>query len=142
VQVLVRGFASQRVFVGGEVNSPGIYPIPGRVGIAEIVMLANGFRDTARQDSVVLIRRRSDGLPMLRVVNVSRFMGGQDGGDIPLSGSDIVFVPKSSIAEVNLFIEQYVNRVLPFNRNFSYTINRNTGNGAAVVNGTPTVTTQ
>ncbi|MEJ0069795.1 MAG: hypothetical protein WDO24_14870 [Pseudomonadota bacterium] len=37
-----------------------------------------------------------------------------------------MFVPKSTIAEVDLFVEQFITRVLPFERNFNYTLGSQT----------------
>jgi polysaccharide biosynthesis/export protein PslD len=33
-------------------------------------------------------------------------------------------VPRSRLGEVNLWIDQAINRLIPFSRNFSYAINR------------------
>ena len=126
VTVIGRTFASQRVLVGGEVLSPGVYGMTGRIGVLQAAMLAGGFRDTARLDRVVLIRRGPNDRPMLRVVDAQAILEGAGAGaDVPLMPYDVVFVPRSSIAEVNLWVDQYVTRVLPFGRSFSYSINRN-----------------
>jgi hypothetical protein len=37
---------------------------------------------------------------------------------------DIVFVPRNKISEVDLWIDQYITRFLPFSRSFDYSINR------------------
>jgi len=63
---------------------------------------------------------------MLRTVDLQAFMSGKDiTGDVPLAPGDIVFVPRSRIAEVGLWVEQAINRILPFSRSFSYAINQN-----------------
>ena len=54
------------------------------------------------------------------------FLSGLDGtADVPLMAGDIVFVPRTRIAEVALWVDQAINRTIPFSRNFSYAINRN-----------------
>lgn len=123
VQVAVRAYASQRVFVGGEVNNPGLYMMPGRIGVMEAILMANGFQDTARTSEVALIRRGPDGTPMLRTIDVDAFVGGKV-PDVPLHAFDVVFVPKSTIAEVDQFVDQFINRVVPFQRGFTYTMGR------------------
>lgn len=123
VQVAVRAYGSQRVFVGGEVGNPGLFTLPGRIGVMEAVMMANGFTDGARTSQVVLIRRSPDGRAMMRTVDVPAFVAGE-APDMPLKGFDIVFVPKSTIAEVDQFVEQFINRVVPFQRGFTYTMGR------------------
>ncbi len=41
--------------------------------------------------------------------------------DLKLSPRDIVIVPKSNIAKVDQWIDQYIRRVLPFGTSVSYT---------------------
>lgn len=133
VQVMLRNLGSQRVFVGGEVNAAGVYPMPGPIGVAEAIQLATGAKDTARLGEVVLIRRNAEGKPMLRTVDVDAFFAGK-AEDVPLQGFDIIYVPRSTIAEVDLFVDQFINKPIPFSRNFTYAINRNPG---SVVTSTP-----
>lgn len=121
VTVAIRNYASQRFFVGGEVNNGGLFTLPGRIGVMEAILMANGFMDTARTSEVALIRRSRDGKPMMRTVDVAAFVAGS-APDVPLRAFDIVFAPKSTIAEVNLFVEQFINRVVPFQRGFTYTM--------------------
>jgi protein involved in polysaccharide export with SLBB domain len=114
-------------FVGGSVRRAGAYPVGGRRGVAEMITLAGGLDEAARMDQVVLIRRSPQDRPMLRTVNLRGFIAGMDAtGDVPLVAGDIVFVPRSRIAEVGLWVDQAINRIVPFSRSFSYAINRNT----------------
>src|SRR5262245_49330612 len=48
VAINVRTFASQRVFVGGQVGRPGMQPLVGRVSVLQAVLAADGFKDDAR----------------------------------------------------------------------------------------------
>ncbi|MFO7484252.1 polysaccharide biosynthesis/export family protein [Oceanibaculum nanhaiense] len=134
-RVAVRDARAARIYVGGEVGRAGTIPLDRRIGALEAVLLAGGFTDDARISEVVLIRRSPDDSPMLRTLNLQDFIqtGGAD-GTIPLAAGDILYVPRSGIAEVNLWIDQFINKVLPFQRsaNFTYTITRN-GTGAGTV---------
>ncbi len=122
--------AGSVVLVGGQVRNPGQYPLPARRGVLEAVVRAGGFDPEARLGEVVLIRRGAGELPMLRTVDLRGFVTGTGAADVPLMAGDIVFVPRSRIAEVNLWIDQYVNRLVPFSRGFSYSINRLPTSGA------------
>lgn len=123
VQIAIRAYASERVFVGGEVNNAGLYSIPGRIGVLEAVMMANGFTDTAQSHKVVLIRRGPSGQPMMRVIDVSGFVAGT-ADDVRVHPLDIIFVPKTTVAEVDQFVDQFITRVLPFQRSFNYTLGK------------------
>jgi protein involved in polysaccharide export with SLBB domain len=90
------------------------------------VELAGGFAPDARMDEVVLIRRNPANRPMLRTVNLRGFLeGGDNTGDVPLVPGDIVYEPRNKISEVDLWIDQFINRFVPFSKSFNYTINRN-----------------
>ena len=127
VQVAIRNYASARIFVGGQVNNPGVYYLPRRIGTLEAIAMANGTMDTARMSEVVIIRRNREGKAMMRTVNLVGFVAGSN-DDVPLHPFDIVFVPKSSIAELDEFMDQFVTRVVPFQRNFDYSIGQTTTN--------------
>ena len=113
------------IFVGGAVGRPGAYNIAGRRGSFEAVQLAGGFGPEARMDEVVLIRRDPSNHPMLRTVDLRSLVEGSEiHPDVPLAAGDIVFVPRNRISEVDLWIDQFINRFLPFSKSFSYTVNR------------------
>ena len=129
LDVVVRGYASSRIFVGGEVKTPGVLPLLGPTDVLQGVLQAGGFLNTARMDEVVIIRRRADRTPMLRTVNLKRYAGSANpADDIPLRGADVVFVPKSDIASFDLFVDQYLTQALPFSKSLNY----NAGGGAAI----------
>ena len=117
--------AGALVFVGGAVLKPGAYTLAGRHGSFEAVQLAGGFSPEARMDEIVLVRRGPQSRPMLRTVDLRALVqGSDDHPDLPLVPGDIVFVPRNRISEVDLWIDQFITRFIPFNKSFSYTINR------------------
>lgn len=121
VEVRPLSFGSQRILVGGEVNAPGPYPLAdGRTGVLEAVMLAGGFQTTARRSAVVVLRRAPDGGAMMRTVDVRAALRGRPADMIPLARHDVVFVPRSGIAEVNVFVDQYIRGILPLDSGFNY----------------------
>ncbi len=123
LDVVVRNYASSRIFVGGEVKTPGVLAMQGPTDALQGVLMAGGFLSTARLDEVVLIRRRADHVPMLRTLNLRRYAGSvTSADDVPLQPADVIFVPKSSIAEIDLFVDQYLNQALPFQKALTYTI--------------------
>ncbi len=124
VEVTATSFAPQNIIVGGQVATPGMFEMPSRIGALEAIMLAGGFRDSAARGDVVILRRApgGDGL-MMRTVNLHRALRGDGQADpFPLQRYDIVFVPRSTVAEVTLFVEQYVYGILPLDQAFSFAI--------------------
>jgi len=115
--------ANMNVYVGGEVGTPGLVSMQGRTTVAAAIIRAGGFRETARSDSVILLRQGPDGKPQATKLNVSAVLE-RGGADLDLRPYDVVFVPKSTIAKVDRFIEQYVRQLLPISMNagFSYVV--------------------
>ena len=124
IEVRASSFGSQQILVGGEVAEPGIYQMPtARIGVLEAVMLAGGPTIRARRRSVVVLRRSENGGVMMREVNLASALDGRSGADAtPLSRHDIVFVPRSGIAEVNDFIELYVRNIIPIDNAFAFAL--------------------
>jgi polysaccharide biosynthesis/export protein PslD len=123
VELLPASFGPQSIIVGGEVANPGLVELPGpRIGALEAVMLAGGFQPTARRNEVAVLRRANDGGVMLRTVDLHAPLTGRGQDSIPLVRHDLVFVPRSTIAEVNLWVNQYVRGILPLDAGFNYLI--------------------
>ena len=122
VEIAVTTASPIRVFVGGEVDKPGVYDMPGPIDALQAVIQAGGFKTTAKRGSVVIIRRGADGRAMMRTADL---LGGiyrpQTTDAVPLRRFDVVYVPRSGVAEVGLFMQQYLRDALPIT--FSYAIN-------------------
>lgn len=114
VNVIVKTFANNRVFVSGEVGRQGVQDLGAGLTLYQAIQQAGGFLKTANRKQVVLIRRTdasaADGYAVdLRDVE----SGAQPQDDVPLAARDIIVVPRSVIANVNIFVEQYVRNNLP-----------------------------
>jgi protein involved in polysaccharide export with SLBB domain len=115
VTVIVREFGMQRVFVDGEVGSPGIVPILGQMTALQAISQAGGMKDTARSTEVIVIRRGAADTPVAFQVDLKKARDGSNlAQDVHLEPLDIIYVPRSRIANVNLFVDQYIRKVLPF----------------------------
>lgn len=107
---------SCRLFVLGEVRSPGSYPLRGPTTVLEAISVAGGNLRSARLDSVVIISRDSIGLPRGKRVNVEDMMAGKVSQVDPFVRSlDVIYVPKTFIAKVNDFVEMYIKGFIMFN---------------------------
>ncbi|WP_395671498.1 polysaccharide biosynthesis/export family protein [Phenylobacterium sp.] len=116
---------SARVIVGGQVKNPGVYAITARPTVLEAVMIAGGLNPESRMTEVVVLRLRPDNTAMMRKVDLRAFVSRADTTqNIRLEPEDMVFVPRSRIAEVNLWVEEYLNRNIFFGRNIQYTKNQ------------------
>ncbi|MDX2168210.1 MAG: polysaccharide biosynthesis/export family protein [Deltaproteobacteria bacterium] len=111
--VLLRDIGA-KVYVGGEVDKPGVVPLRANLTLLQAISEAGSFTEKAHLKQVVLIRRDAAGHPHGWAVDARQVMGGIDAGqDVPLQASDIVYVPQSKIADVNQFVKQYIRDNLP-----------------------------
>lgn len=121
IVVILRKPAGNHVYVGGEVQTPGRINIPSQITALQAIILAGGFKDTADKKRIIL--RRGDGY--MEELNLKKEIHGRYVGfDVPLRPSDVIYVPKSRIAKVNQFVDQYIEKVLPFQRQVGIFVSR------------------
>jgi protein involved in polysaccharide export with SLBB domain len=124
VAVIVRTFGAYLVHVGGEVARPGEFELRGEQHVLEGVMAAGGFLPTAKLSEVVVARRRDQGGFELVHADLEAFLEGRRGdGNVALRPYDVVYVPRTAIAEVNLWVDQYLRKNIPLS--FSYRLDNN-----------------
>jgi protein involved in polysaccharide export with SLBB domain len=113
ITIILREAASERVYIGGEVRGEGVYELRGPVTLVQAIQAAGGFLTSARRREVLLIRTTPEGR-VARAVDTLPILDGRDpDADVRLLASDIVFVPRSRITNVDLFVEKYVTGILP-----------------------------
>jgi protein involved in polysaccharide export with SLBB domain len=120
--VIVVEFAGQRVYVGGEVNGPSLLPLRGVLTGLQAVLNAGGPKNSARMDNVILLRYEGKNMAQVRKINMVEVMKGK-APDVILQSYDVIYVPKSKIARVGLFVEQYINDLVPRSVLFPYNLN-------------------
>ena len=105
--------ADGNIAVLGEVRSPGRYTIGDPISPFFALAMAGGALDTAKKSQIVVVKRQPDGRVAWHVVNLDIDSGKPLGPEIPLSPQDMLLVPKSGIADLNLFVDQYIRRLIP-----------------------------
>lgn len=123
VDIFVKA-APLKVFVGGEVGQPGIIDLAGDGDALRAIIQAGDFKPTADRSRVIVIRRGPDNRSMMRRANLLRGVRGAQTDLVPLRRFDIVYVPRSGVAEAGLFIQQYFRDLSPVTFGFSYELGR------------------
>jgi protein involved in polysaccharide export with SLBB domain len=113
VAVIVRTLNDRRVYVGGEVRTPGLIPMPGRITALEAIMQAGGFNVRSAEIRNVVLIRHKNGKRYGAAIDFSNALEGKEEKLIYLEPYDIVYVPQNTIAKVNLWIDQYFNKIIP-----------------------------
>ena len=126
VTIQVRGFASQKVYVGGEVFRPGVISLAGELTILDAIMEAGGAKHTGKKSSAVLLRKGEDGSRVLQVISLRGSKGEPSRASaMLLRPFDVVLVPETRIARVDRWVDQNIRQVIPLSltAGFSYLFN-------------------
>jgi polysaccharide biosynthesis/export protein len=113
VEVIVRNKNDRKVYVAGEVNNPGVVEIPGELTALEAIKRAGGFKIPRGDARNVLVVRQKNGKQTGCVLDLKKVMEGQEEQSFFLQPHDVIYVPPTTIAKVNNWVEQYINRNLP-----------------------------
>ena len=113
ITVVVKTLAPRYVFVDGEVGEAGIVELANPMTALQAIAFAKGFEDSGRKDSVLVIRRTVEKNMVVKIDLLSALNGTDASQDLMLQPYDIVFVPKTTIANVNVWMDKYVRLNLP-----------------------------
>jgi polysaccharide export outer membrane protein len=97
---VVRSFAPIRIYVSGEVVTPGEYLVVGQpLTLTQAIARAGGIKNSGLQNKVLILRRGSGETEKVYVADYYAATQGADPSKDPrLAASDVVFVPKTGTA--------------------------------------------
>jgi protein involved in polysaccharide export with SLBB domain len=119
VTVTLTGSAALAVYVGGDVAKPSVVPIKGELSVLQSITAAGGFLGTANREQVLILRQAQDGHFQTFQANASLVLR-NEAPEIYLRQHDIVYVPRSAIAQVDQFVDQYINQIIPRSINTTF----------------------
>jgi len=113
--LIVRSYGAQQVFVGGEVQHPGYLEFQGgERNLMQVLMAAGGMTPTARTNEVLIVRNNVAGKRIIFSVNTDKIVSGEDlSQDVSIHPLDTVLVPRSDIAQADIWVDQYIRQMLP-----------------------------
>jgi polysaccharide export outer membrane protein len=91
VTVMVREVNSARVYVTGEVQKPGAFPLRGQVTVLQALAMAGGLTEFADRNGMMVIRGNNG--PHISVRYSDLIDRRAQGADFPLQPGDTVVVP-------------------------------------------------
>jgi len=113
VSVELKESSARRYSVLGEVKSPGVFAFQQGTSLLDALSKAGGVVETGKVFDVLVFRAKPDG------VEVTELDAGSDASAIgqlaswQIQPSDLVYVPKSAIADLDQFVKQYIRDLLP-----------------------------
>jgi len=93
ITVVVRQINSRRVFITGEVNKPGPYPLTARTSVIQLIAMAGGLREYANSKKIIIMRTEN-GRPISLPFNYRDVTAGKHlEQNVELKPGDTVVVP-------------------------------------------------
>lgn len=90
VTVIVTEHNNFKVFVSGQVRTPGVYRLRSRGTLLQIIPMSGGFTDWANQKKILLIRNHN-GREERSTINYTKLL--DTGSDVELRPGDVIVVP-------------------------------------------------
>ncbi len=125
LSVIVRSVAPNRIYVGGEVGSPGEFITIGpNLTISQAIARAGGVKLSADRARIFVIRRGPGDKPQaFKVEYLDIINGKHPEQDARLAQYDVLYVPRTGVYEVFTFWNQFVQQFVPVSWGFTYNAN-------------------
>lgn len=111
VSVLLREIVGNLVFVDGEVARPGVFNIKGPITVQHAIALAGGTKETAEPRTILVVSKGPDGKFIARTTDLTKMTSASD---YVLNRNDLVYVPMSTIARADVWVDQNIRKLLIF----------------------------
>jgi protein involved in polysaccharide export with SLBB domain len=116
VIVTIAQYAPRKVYVGGEVKSPGVVLVQDGRSLTpmQAVFERGGFTTAAQVDSVILIRDAAAENPKIGRLNINQAMEDGVPERVALLDNDVIYVPMSGIGRADLWVRQNIRELIPW----------------------------
>lgn len=105
VTVSVKEAAGKKIVVLGQVNYPGVYTYTGSLDVIEAIAMAGDFTNDGRRESIMIISDNLTANPKVRRLDaLTAIRSGMMTDKFILKPNDVVYVPRSTIADFNRFL--------------------------------------
>jgi polysaccharide biosynthesis/export protein len=91
--VVVKQINSRKVFIAGEVEKPGVYPLSGPMSVLQLIANAGGFKEYAKRDAILIVRSENGRQVQLPFDYNAVVRGKKLNQNIELKPGDTVVVP-------------------------------------------------
>ncbi|CAN5802566.1 hypothetical protein BH18ACI4_BH18ACI4_13320 [soil metagenome] len=105
VMLVLKEFQKPYFVVAGEVVQPGKIEMREKVTALQAVMLAGGFKDSAKSSQILLFRKVNSEIAEVKVLNLKKIRRTSDlERDLALQPGDMLFVPENTITKIGRFM--------------------------------------
>jgi len=118
LNITMRTYAPEEIFVDGWVANPGIVRSDVPLTVSRAIAQAGGVKSGAHSGAILVLRRTPDGVVHYYQVALGNFAGASTGEDPMLSSYDVVYVPAGVLGSISDFLANYLKNV-PFYVNYT-----------------------
>ena len=105
ITLLLKEFQKPYFVVSGEVATGGKFEMRENVTALQAVMIAGGFKDSAKTSQIVVFRKLNEETAEVRTINLRSIQKTSDlENDLTLRSGDIVFVPRNTFSKIERFM--------------------------------------
>jgi protein involved in polysaccharide export with SLBB domain len=112
ISVIMSQLAEHKVYVGGEVRTPGFVAYEPGMSPLQAIIDRGGFTDTARVDSVLRVSGTENEYQGTRL-DFTKPLSEGTLEDMHLAPGDVLYVPRTTIGDIDAFVRLYVRNMLP-----------------------------
>jgi polysaccharide biosynthesis/export protein len=103
--VILKEFQKPYVVVAGEVPQPGKFELREKLTAIQAVLLAGGFKDSARSSQIVVFRKLNADTAEVRTLNFKTLRHTSDlENDLTLQPGDMILVPRNRISKIERYV--------------------------------------
>lgn len=104
--VILKEFQKPYFVVAGEVVQPGKIEMRERVTAIQAIMLAGGFKESARSSQILVFRKINSNYAEVKVLNLKKIRRTSDlENDLTLQAGDMLLVPRDTISKIERFMK-------------------------------------
>ena len=103
--VILKEFQKPYVVVAGEVAQPGKVELREKLTAIQAVLLAGGFKETAKSSQIVVFRKLNAETAEVRTLNFKTLKQTSDlENDLTLQPGDMILVPRNRISKIERYV--------------------------------------
>jgi polysaccharide export outer membrane protein len=105
VIVVLKEFQKPYVVVAGEVVQPGKFELREKVTAVQAVLLAGGFKDSAKSSQILVFRKLNGETAEVKVLNFRTLKRTSDlENDLILQPGDMILVPRNRLSKIERYV--------------------------------------
>jgi len=105
VTLLLKEFQKPYFVVAGEVAQPGKFEMRESVTALQAIILAGGFKDSAKSSQIILFRKINSEMAEVKVINLKKIKRTTDlEKDLALQAGDMLVVPQNTITKIERYV--------------------------------------